>query len=488
MRLGLQQQARTDLQLRLSPQMLQRIEVLQLQSQDLVRLIEQELQENDALELAPGDEASSADSGEAAGEEDYSEERDDEWEPSSGSDRASPMDVMTATAKAEISLQDHLNRQLELFDLAPRERQIAQALVESLNDRGWLSVPLDEVEVDCQPPATADEREHCLHVVQRLEPTGVGARDLTECLLLQLPADEPDYDLAVSLVVQHLDDIAHNRIPRIARETGAGVERVLAAIERISHLDPIPGRRFGGAAAPVVRPDVVVRRVGDDYEISIENDWVPDLRISRLSRQLVNDRRVDPELRKHVRGRIEGAKSLIDAIEQRKNTLFRVASELVNRQADYLEHGPAALRPLRMQEVADALAVHVSTVSRAISGKSIQTPRGIIAMKAFFTGEVPARDSGGGADSEPGAQRSPAGKATSSAALPPEEVASRAGVQDLVRALIARENAREPLSDEAIVSILKEQHGLEIARRTVTKYRKTLKIGSSRARRVFTPE
>jgi RNA polymerase sigma-54 factor len=210
--------------------------------------------------------------------------------------------------------------------------------------------------------------------------------------------------------------------------------------------------------------EVVVRKYGVDFEISIENDWIPNLTVSRHWLQLVRDRATDPELRKHIRGKIEGAHSLIEAIEQRKNTLFRVASELVNRQADFLVHGPAGLRPLRMQEVADALGVHVSTISRAISGKYMQTPRGIVPLRAMFTGEVPAREGSAGAG---------------------EESASRAGVQELVRTIIAGEDKSDPLSDEAIVTILKDKHSLDIARRTVTKYRKALQLGSSRERRVY---
>jgi len=213
---------------------------------------------------------------------------------------------------------------------------------------------------------------------------------------------------------------------------------------------------------------VVVRQVGEDFEISIENDWIPNLVISRSYRQMARDRAVDPELRKHIRGKLDSAQSLIEAIEQRKNTLFRVASELVNRQVEFLEHGPSGLRPLRMQEVADALGVHVSTVSRAISGKYLQTPRGIVPMKALFTGEVPTREG-------------------HVAAADGEEAASRAGVQELVRGIIGAEDPHAPLSDEAIVEILKNRHDLDIARRTVTKYRKALKLGSSRDRRVYGP-
>jgi RNA polymerase sigma-54 factor len=467
MKLGLHQSVRPDLQLRLSPQMLQRIEVLQLSALDLNQLIEQELQENETIEAEPdGEPEAEPTDPDSLPEDPY--EGEENWERIEVPSGPSRMDVMAATATAPISLAEHLTAQLELLDLKPRELIPARAIIEALNDRGWLPLDLDELEIEIDPAATSGEREHALHLVQGLEPPGIGSRDLTECLLLQISPERPDYELLVSLVVQHLDDIAHNRIPRIVRETGCSVEQVLSGIEVISHLDPIPGRRFGGTAAPHVRPDVLVRRVGDGYEIALENDWIPNLVISRSYRDMARNRSVDPELRRHIRGKIDSAQSLIEAIEQRKNTLFRVASELVNRQSDYLEQGPAGLRPLRMQEVADALGVHVSTVSRAIAGKYLQTPRGIHPMKALFTGEVPTRDGRGGG---------PGG----------EETASRAGVQQLVKGIVAAEDPHKPLSDEAIVSILKDQHALDIARRTVTKYRKALGIGSSRARRVYGP-
>jgi RNA polymerase sigma-54 factor len=211
---------------------------------------------------------------------------------------------------------------------------------------------------------------------------------------------------------------------------------------------------------------VTVYRAGDDFEISLENDWIPNLLVSRAYLDMSRDRSTDAALRKHIRGRIESARSLIDAVAQRKHTLFRVASELVNRQADFIEQGKSRLRPLRMQEVADALGVHVSTVSRAISGKYLQTPHGIMPMKELFTGVVPTK----------------AGRSVGAA-----ESESRASVQERIRDIIGVEDKLHPLSDEAIVSILSERHSLEIARRTVTKYRKAMKLGSSRARREYRP-
>ncbi len=459
MKLGLQQSARADLQLRLSPQMLQRIEILQLASPDLQQLVEQELQENEALERVVDDEPAPVEAG--ADDDPWEGVDDDEdWRPAADPDRASRMDVLAATAEATHSLPDLLVQQLELSSLSEREQVLARRIVGALDDRGWLAMPLEDLAGDVEPTPSLSELEHALRLVQALEPRGVGARDLVECLLLQLDEEQSKDELLVSLVMQHLDDIARNRIPLIARSTGASVERVLAGIEVISHLDPIPGRRFRGAAAPPVHPDVVVRRVGDGYEISLENDWVPAVTVSRAVRRMSADRGLDPELRRHLREKLERAQSIVDAIEQRQHTLFRVASELVNRQADYFEQGPSGLRPLKMQEVADALGVHVSTISRAINGKYVQSPRGIEPLRGLFTGEVPAREGA-------------------------EAGASRVSVQDLVRGIIAGEDPTDPLSDEAIVTLLKERHGLDIARRTVTKYRKVLGLGSSRDRRAY---
>jgi RNA polymerase sigma-54 factor len=474
MKLGLNQSIRTDLALRLSPQILQRIEVLQLPTLDLANLVEQELQENEALEIdqdGPDAEPSTepAQDDGAVSADDTADERleelyneDPEWKPASSADRVSRTEFLEAVCPAPVTLQEHLSQQLDVMELTGRERLLAHEIIEALNDRGWLDADLSDLGTSLVPEGSLDELEHALHLVQSLEPAGVGCRDLVECMLLQLDSNDADYQLMASLVMQHLDDIARNRIPRIVRELGVPVEEILAAIDALSHLDPVPGRSFGGVEVPHVRPDVVVSRAGDDFQISLENDWIPSLAVSRGYITQARDRTLAPELRRHIRSKIESAQSLIEAVEQRKNTLFRVANELVNRQVGYLDHGKSALRPLRMQEVADALGVHVSTVSRAISGKYMQTPRGIVPMKALFTGEV-----------------------ATAAGAHAGGTASRAGVQERVRGIIENEDRSHPLSDEAIVSILKTEDGLDIARRTVTKYRKAMQIGSSRARRVY---
>lgn len=467
MKLGLTQGLRPELGLRLSPQILQRIEVLQLPSLDLAAMVEQELQENEALEVEvdPDERQDDEPATEDEFDDPYADE--DDWRPAR-EDAVSAGDVLAATAAAPVSLVDHLSGQLDLLDLDARRRALAMVIVDALNLRGWLEVALDELPSDLMPPPDADEWEAALRVVQGLDPAGVGCRDLVECLLLQLDPAAADYPFLAALVLDHLDDIARNRVPRIAKATARGVDQVLAGIETISRLDPLPGRSFGGHDVPVLRPDVLVERSGDDFEIAMERAGLPRLTVSRTCRALVADRSVDPELRRHVRAKIDAARSLIDAVAQRKHTLFRVASEIVLRQPEFLEHGRARLRPMRMQEIADAVGVHVSTVSRTIAGKSMQTPRGIVPMKDLFTGEVPSRSS----SHEQSAEGDGEGE-------------SRAAVQELVAALIEAEDKSSPLSDEALVGLLQQQHGLQIARRTVTKYRKAMGLGSSRDRRVW---
>lgn len=479
MRLGLHQTTRPDLQLRLSPQLLQRIEVLQMNWLDLASAVEQELQENETLEAEAEAGADEPSEEVAESEPDPEEllafdaEEQEIVRPRADEDAWDPIQREPARGR---TLQDHLREQIEFLDLGERERALTLVLAESVGDRGWLEVPLDQLEYDVDPAPTPTEVEHALHLLQSLEPRGVGATDMTECLLLQLDEDDPDYELLVTLVMHHLDDIARNRIPRIVRETGTDVDTVLAAVERLRHLDPVPGRRFMTDATPKVRPDVIVEPHGDGHEIRLESDWLPRLRISRTWLDMSRNREVDPELRKHIRGKIESARSLIDAIEQRKNTLFRVASELVNRQPEFLDRGPGALKPLRMQEVADALGIHVSTVSRAIAGKYMQTSRGIIPLKAFFSGEATAR--------RPASATPP----TSADGHASTGEPSRAEVCSVLEELIAAEDKRHPLSDEALVTSLNERLGIELARRTVTKYRKAMEIGSSRSRRVYGSE
>jgi RNA polymerase sigma-54 factor len=292
-------------------------------------------------------------------------------------------------------------------------------------------------------------------LIQKLDPPGVGARDLRECFLLQLRPTTPFHDVLVVLISSHLEDLAANRLPWIERQTGYDLETIKSAREELQRLNPRPGAEFEAIAAPRIVPDVFVDEQADGrYVVRLENEYLPRLRISHRYQHMLADRKGDPRTRDWIRRKIESARWLMEAIEQRYSTLKRVAQAIVDKQTAFLEKGPEHIAPLKMQQIADVVGVHVTTVSRAVDEKYAQTSRGIVPLKHFF---------GGGTTTTDG-----------------EEVA-----WDIIRIklkeIIDREDKSNPLSDEALVTAV-ATHGYRLARRTVTKYRKALRIPSSRQR------
>lgn len=477
MRLDVSLQQRLSQQLRLAPQIIQSIEILQLPAMDLKELIENELQENEMLEVeeAPREGLPAEERRVGVDEEGTDEDAEGVFERLEGlveADRSRgklsraageeatdrKWEAMQNTAAPEESLADHLMEQLDVLDLPDDVRAAAEAIVYNLADGGLLRASVEEVLAGMDEPVAPEAMEAALAVVQGLDPAGVGARDLKECLLLQVRDDEPDADLKRRLLRDHLDDLERNKIPRIAKALGVSVERVYELRDGLRHVTPRPGARYASTPTAYIRPDVIVEWEDGDYVVRLENDQVPRLGLSPRYRQLLTEARADPKLREYVKRKVDAAKWLIEAIAQRENTLERVAKEIVRRQRDFLDFGVSHLRPLKMQEVADALGIHVSTVSRAISDKHVQTHRGIFALKYFFTGGTENDDGG---------------------------VESRVSIKERVRAIIAAEDAANPLSDDEVAARLSQESGLEIARRTVTKYRKALRIPSSRQRRVW---
>jgi RNA polymerase sigma-54 factor len=480
MRLDVSLQQRLSQQLRLAPQIIQSIEILQLQAMDLKELIENELQENEMLEVeeappdglpAPTEPPPSAD---AEGTDDEAERVFDRLEALVDADRHGKgnglsraageeatdrkWEAMQNTAAPGESLADHLHEQLELLELTPAVRAAAEAIVYNLDEAGLLRTPMAEVVAAMDEPAALEDAEEALRVVQSLEPRGVGARDLVECLLLQIEDDEPEAEDKRRLLRDHLDDLKRNKIPRIAKALDRTVEEVYALRDGLRHLTPSPGAGYTSGRTAYIRPDVVVTWEDGEYKIRLENEHVPRLALSPRYRTLLQEAKGDPKLRDYVKRKVDAAKWLIEAIVQRENTLERVAREIVARQRDYLDFGVSHLRPLKMQEVADALGIHVSTVSRAISDKYVQTHRGIVPLKFFFTGGTENDDGG---------------------------VESRVSIKERVRQIIDAEDKANPLSDDEVADRLSKECGLGIARRTVTKYRKAMKIASSRQRRVW---
>ncbi|MCZ6794159.1 MAG: RNA polymerase factor sigma-54 [Planctomycetota bacterium] len=336
-------------------------------------------------------------------------------------------------------------------------RDGATEIIYNIDSRGYLMYDLDEIQASLVEPTELHVLEAALAVVQSLDPPGVGGRNLKECLLLQLKRDIQDYPLEERIIGDHLDDLGHNRLPKIARALAASIDDIKEAADNIASLNPLPGKLFGGGMPHYVKPDVVVEDVEERYEVRVESDYLPRLRISPHYRTLFKESRKNPEVKKYLKKKIDSAEWLLAAIRQRQSTLQKIAQEVVDIQNGFLDHGISHLRPLKMADVAERVGVHVSTISRAISGKYMQTPRGIYAMKFFFTGGATRADG---------------------------NVEARGSVIQRIKDLIAQEDKTSPLSDIRIVRKL-EESGIKISRRTVTKYREAETIPSSRERRSY---
>jgi RNA polymerase sigma-54 factor len=470
MRVGLSQTARMEQRLVQSPQMIQAMQILQLSAAELEQKIEQELVENPFLEVderPEGEEGADAqEEAEIAGMIETLErlERDRPPPrtrgPSEEGDKK--LEAMQNTPATYHSLGDALLEGIALTDLDPREREIAEYLAYSFDARGYLGDPLEEVARDSGiPDATAEEFAGVLAKLRRATHPALGARDLKECLLLQIDAgslSELETPLVRSLVEHHLEDITANRLPRIARATGHTVDEVKEAIESIRTLDPVPGREYGTAPAETIHPDIVVEEVEGRFEVRLTREGIPQLMISSIYRRMLQEAKRGDAVRKWIKQRLESARWFIDAVTQRQNTLERIARTIFVRQQDFLRRGVKGLQPLRMIEVADATGVHISTVSRAVAGKYAQTPYGIFPLRFFFSGGT-AQASGG--------------------------MASQASIQQRIKELVEKEDPHEPLSDDRLAELLKEREGIAIARRTITKYRKALGLPSSSQRRAF---
>jgi RNA polymerase sigma-54 factor len=306
-------------------------------------------------------------------------------------------------------------------------------------------------------PPLADA-EQALRIVQSFDPKGVAARNLQECLLLQLDRNDPDYSMQQKLIVGHLLDIENNRFPKIAKETGADIDTVKRAIAYICSLHPAPGRLYDTEMIPYVVPDVLVGILDGEYVVALDDTNIPRLRVSQMYRDMLKESERNSDAREYLRKKIESARWLIDSIEQRRSTLLKVSREIVRAQRSFFDEGISALRPLKMQEVADATSMHVATVSRAVRHKYMQTPRGIFPMKFFFTGGMASGDG---------------------------EVQAWDSVKQRIKEIVDAEDKAHPLSDDDITERLHADGNVAIARRTVTKYRKALDLPSSRQRRKY---
>lgn len=463
----MQQSAQLGQQQVLSPQMRQSLEILQATALELQQLVRQELETNPVLEEEVP-EKDAAEAGEDGGENDGDPEEDllrgieEDWRDFSavGSQNSDPdaearrRQFLEGIAPPE-TLTSHLEQQLGRLALDPVQRRIATLLVGNLNEDGYLAASPEEV-ADEAGAETAEVVE-MLHLLQTLDPPGVGARDLSECLRLQLARRGLSGSTAARLADGHLDLLGRKKFMEIASALGVPQDEVRAAGALIAELNPKPGRAFSGEAAQVLAADVIIERIGDDYVVSLARDSVPHLRISRTYRDLLGTSGGAAEVRSYLRDKIRGGKFLIKSIQQRQQTILAIAREIAARQRPFLEEGISALVPLTMAQVAEVVGVHETTVSRAIAGKTVATPQGVFEMKFFFTS---------GYKSEDGA------------------AVSSTSVKDAIAGLVRGEDPHRPLSDQQIMAKLKED-GVVVARRTVAKYREALGILPSHLRKAF---
>lgn len=478
MRLDTSQQMRTDMRLRMAPRMIQSMEILQLPLLALQERIDQELIENPILvdlresaapEPDPEEPPAPAQAAEPEADSEPEFEGMDEWSEqyaeihrpsraalSEESDRKH--DAMQNMASRPRSLHDDLTDQLGFLDCDPTVRALAEYIIYNLDENGYLNLDLKEVVRDYGGEAQLSQAEEALALVQKLDPPGIGARNLRECLLLQLTPEVPMRDVLHPLIAHHLDDIGQNRLPAIEKKTGIPLETIKEAIRHLANLNPRPGAAYAPEDTQYVLPDLIVEPdEHGQYQVRLQDEHTPQLAISKHYQRLLKNKQADPAAREFIQRKIQSARWLIESIEQRRNTLLKVARAIIEHQKDFLDKGPESIEPLKMQQIADRVGVHVTTVSRAVDDKWVQTPRGIFALKSFF---------GGGTTTTDG-----------------EEVAWETIKQKLLE-IIAKEDKSCPLSDEEIVEEL-GKHGFPVARRTVTKYRKHLRIPSSRQRKQF---
>src|SRR5881296_4650062 len=472
---GMQQTQNLALQQVLSPQLQQSLLILQTPLLELRNLVQQEMETNPVLEELPEepgvDERNEV---EPSADDNFKNEfeklasLDEEWRDymaQSASYRDGFRDSKEAQDKRQFlfdsipvqeTLQQNLIGQLNQSLLSATDRKAAELIVGNIDDNGFLQSTPEEMALNSGIPK--EDFEKMLALIQTFYPAGVGAHDLRECLLIQLRRAGKERSLEYKIVSEHMEDLGKRRFPEIARRMGISVEDVQKAADNIARLNPRPGQVFAAAPQNYVLPDVIVEKVDGEYQISLNSEQIPHLRISNLYKDIIasGDAQTS-DVKDYIRDKIRSGKFLIRSIHQRQQTIMNIAQQIVSRQRDFLEHGPSHLKPMTMAEVAEAVGVHETTVSRAVSGKYMATPQGVFEMRYFFTG----------------------GYQTATG-----ESLSNVSVKQAILDLVKHESGSAPLSDHEIVEILSER-GIPIERSTVAKYRTELNILPSHMRRKY---
>lgn len=445
--------------LRLSPvltqQLQQAIKLLQLSRLELIEAIELEVQENPILDLEEKEPKEEQPVEEQTGDKDDVAEWLERYSPSEG---YSPQEERERPdyenmVKKTLNLRDHLRLQAGLAELSHDERIIAEWIIENIDDNGYLAYPLSEI--SSTSGYTEEALEAVLKKIQKLDPPGVGARDLRECILIQYEV-KGEKDPIFEDIIRSFFDLFHKtNLKELVKRTGYPVEKIKEVFEKVKEYDPKPGRNFADEFTAYVVPDVFVVKTEDGLEIFLNDDEIPDLKMNRYYIDLYLNKGTNSSTKNYIKKKITQAEWFIKSIQQRQKTLFLVSQSIVTFQGEFFEKGLRFLRPLILKDVAQDIGVHESTVSRITSSKYMSTPHGIFELKFFFPT---------GINKEEG------------------RPLSTNVVMDLICEMIKEENKKKPLTDDEIVSLLKERHSIKIARRTVAKYRDSLNISSSRER------
>ena len=477
MALEIRQQLKLSQQLVMTPQLQQAIKLLQLSRMELVDLVQQELEENPVLEEGmdlveegdtpeePAERSEELSSSEEVKKEEAAALNDIDWQTYlegynlSGStadsyeddeDRPSYENLLTK----KTTLADHLVWQLNLSRFNPLERQIGLEIIGNLDEDGYLKATVEELAAATgAEPAVV---EGVLSRVQEFDPTAVACRDLRECLLKQVDQLGMAGSLVEAILKDHLVELENRKYPAIAKALKVPLDEVFEAAKMISNLNPRPGRAFTQDDVHYIVPDIFVYKIGDDYVVMLNDEGLPNLRINAFYRHaLSGGTDVDAKAGEYIQEKMRGAVWLIKSIHQRQRTIYRVTQSIVKFQRDFFDKGIAYLKPLVLRDVAEDIEMHESTISRVTTNKYVQTPQGLFELKYFFNSGISTTEG--------------------------ESIASES-VKNKIREIISSENPKRPYSDQKMVELLR-QHGIDIARRTVTKYREMLGIGSSTERK-----
>ncbi len=473
MRLGYDLTIEQSQKLVMTPELIQAIQILQFNTQELESYVEEQLLTNPILEIpatssSENDKASdefqtknedfqAKESNEIDWAEHFKEKEYDDisykqWEYNSDKNEYTYEQFVSS----EITLTEHLMFQLQFAPIKHSCRPIGRYMIESLDENGYMTLSVEEISKEFG--VEQDKIQIVLDAIQNFEPVGVGARNLKECLLIQLKHQGKDDPLAKEVINNYLEDIAGNRLNNIAKALNATVKEIQEISDMIKGLEPKPGRQFGSAAETrYIIPDVTVEKIDGEYVVTVNESSAPRLTISSYYQKMLIGSDKESNISKFLTGRLNSALWLIKSIEQRRQTIYNVVSAVVKYQSDFFEKGPKYLKTLTLKQIADEVGIHESTVSRSINGKYMQSPRGIFEIKFFFTSGV-SGNSGEGIASE--------------------------SIKTFIREIVENEDPKSPLSDQIIVKML-EERGIDISRRTVAKYRDEMNLPSSSKRKRF---